>query len=60
MEKQKHEPFQLGSNPMRETDFEKRLIQNEAEERKMARHKYVMGIQGRDGGCLPGEEVYHD
>ncbi len=55
-EEQRHEKFQLGTNPMKMTAFETKLAKKEAVEREQARIKYVLGTQGRDGGCL-GSEV---
>lgn len=52
---QKHEKFQLGTNPMHESSFEKRLVAQEKRERELARERYVEGIQGRDGGKKPYE-----
>ena len=46
----RHKEFQFGTNPMEMTEFEKELCLREKAERKMAREKYIMGIQGRDGG----------
>lgn len=60
--KGRHEKFQLGTNPMEMTPFEKSLVHKEAQARKDARHKYIEGIQGRDGGCrdLKYESEYED
>lgn len=46
----RHKEFQLGTNPMEMTEFEKELCIKEMAERKAAREKYIKGIQGRDGG----------
>lgn len=54
---QTHEPFQFGTNPMKMTAFEKSKAALEVEERKLAREKYIKGIQGRDGGCFDNEQV---
>ena len=58
----RHKQFQFGTNPMEMSAFEKDLVHREAEERKMMRHKYIRGIQGRDGGCRSQhyEEEYED
>lgn len=55
-ENSRHEKFQLGTNPMKMTAFETKLAKKEAVEREQARIKYVLGTQGRDGGCLGSEE----
>ena len=55
-EESRHEKFQFGTNPMEMSSFEKSLAKKEALEREKARIKYVLGTQGRDGGCL-GSEV---
>ncbi len=52
---QRHEGFQFGTNPMKESDFEKSLIMQEKRERELARERYIEGIQGRDGGKKPYE-----
>jgi hypothetical protein len=52
---QKHAGFQFGTNPMREDSFEKSLIEKEKRERDMAKERYIMGIQGVDGGKKPYE-----
>ena len=54
-EEKRHEQFQLGTNPMKMTAFETKLAKKEAVEREQARIKYVLGTQGRDGGCLGSE-----
>lgn len=46
----RHNKFQLGSNPMAMTEFEKSLKIKEEAEREIARQVYVRGIQGVDGG----------
>lgn len=56
MKMQKHEPFQFGTNPMKMTAFEKSLVEKEVQDRRNARRNYVYGTQGRDGGCIPGEQ----
>jgi len=58
----RHEKFQLGTNPMAMTSFEKELVEKEAAERKRHRHGYIRGIQGRDGGCrtMEYEKEYED
>ena len=55
MKKQKsyagrHDEFQFGTNPMKMTDFEKKLVMREREERENVRRKQILGMQGRDGG----------
>lgn len=52
----RHEKFQLGTNPMAMTPFEKELVHKEKEDRRMARDMYVAGIQGRDGGRMPYQQ----
>ena len=52
---QQHEGFQFGGNPMTEDSFEKSLIMKEQHERESNRRKYILGIQGRDGGKKPYE-----
>lgn len=52
---QKHSGFQRGTNPMNESSFEKTLIEKEKKDRDMAKERYVMGIQGVDGGKKPYE-----
>lgn len=49
---ERHKKFQLGTNPMEMTPFEKSRAMEEKREREDARKNYVEGIQGRDGGCL--------
>jgi hypothetical protein len=55
-EENRHEAFQLGTNPMAMTQFEKELVHKEKEERRHANDNYVAGIQGRDGGRFPREQ----
>ena len=57
--KRRHEAFQFGQNPMKKSPFEKSRVLLEQEERKLAREKYIKGIQGRDGGCFDGEIEGH-
>ena len=52
---QNHKGFQFGTNPEMQSSFEKSLIEKEKDERKEARERYIMGIQGRDGGKKPYE-----
>lgn len=52
---QEHKGFQLGTNPMQESSFEKELIIREKKDRDQARERYVAGIQGTDGGKKPYE-----
>lgn len=52
---QNHNGFQFGGNPMHEDSFEKSLLKAEQYEREDNRRKYVLGIQGRDGGKKPFE-----
>jgi len=52
---QEHDGFQFGTNPMQEGAFEKMLIQKEKRDRDLARERYIMGIQGTDGGKKPYE-----
>lgn len=47
----RHDAFQFGSNPMRMSPFEKVMAEKEKAERFQAKRKYVMGVQGVDGGC---------
>jgi hypothetical protein len=54
--KQKHQRFQFGSNPMKMTEFEKALAEDEKFQREKARRDYIKGIQGRDGGYCPDSE----
>ena len=54
---ERHNKFQLGTNPMKMTPFEKSRILLEQAERDMATKKYVRGIQGIDGGCYPDDGV---
>lgn len=54
--KQRHQRFQFGSNPVKMTEFEKALAEDEKYQREKARKEYIAGIQGRDGGCFPSEE----
>jgi hypothetical protein len=56
----RHEQFQLGQNPMAMTEFEKSRVALEVQERKMACHKYIKGVQGRDGGCFPDDQTAID
>ena len=42
--------FQMGSNPVQEDSFEQRLVKKEKMDREEAKRKYVLGIQGVDGG----------
>lgn len=46
----KHEAFQFGTNPMREDNFEKRLIMQDRVDRKRVAIEQAMGMQGTDGG----------
>ncbi len=55
MPNQKHEGFQFGTNPETESSFERDLIMAEKKERDMNREKYILGIQGTDGGKKPYE-----
>jgi hypothetical protein len=52
---QEHQGFQFGTNPMSESGFEKSLSRAEQYERESNRRKYILGIQGRDGGKKPYE-----
>lgn len=52
---QEHEGFQCGQNPMKQDSFERDLIKAEQYERESNRRKYILGIQGRDGGKKPFE-----
>ena len=55
---ERHNAFQLGSNPMAMTEFEKSKIAIEKQQRENASRKYVYGIQGRDGGkCVDAPSV---
>lgn len=49
MEK-RHKGFQLGTDPMHMTPFERELVQKDKYDRQMAKDTYVRGIQGVDGG----------
>lgn len=55
---QDHKGFQFGTNPEKESGFEKRLVMKEKKERDLARIKYIQGIQGTDGGKKPYEDGY--
>lgn len=46
----RHAKFQFGKNPMKSTDFEKKLIMQEKIDRKKVTMKQVWGMQGTDGG----------
>lgn len=46
----RHEKFQLGSNPMAMSEFEKSLVAKEKAEREIAKQVYIRGVQGVDGG----------
>jgi hypothetical protein len=46
----RHDKFQFGGNPMQMTRFEEELCYKEQQERHMAKVKYVLGVQGVDGG----------
>jgi hypothetical protein len=61
-EEDRHEKFQFGTNPMKQTSFERELAMKEAKERQDARIKYVLGTQGRDGGYTGSEDdkKYYD
>lgn len=49
----RHKEFQFGSNPMEMTEFEKKKVVLEKQQRENAHRQYVYGIQGRDGGkCI--------
>ncbi len=56
----RHDKFQLGTNPMRMTPFEKSRAALEVEERRMACSKYIKGIQGIDGGVNPDDQTKND
>jgi len=58
--KGRHEKFQLGTNPMEMTAFEKSRAHFEREEREEARRKYIYGLQGRDGGHIEEMEDWDD
>lgn len=49
-EPQKHEGFQFGTNPDHMTPFERNAVLKERVERERAKQKYILGIQGVDGG----------
>jgi hypothetical protein len=53
----RHDKFQFGQNPMEMTAFEKSRVALEVEERKRASEKYIKGIQGKDGGVFPNDQV---
>jgi hypothetical protein len=61
-DKDRHNEFQRGHNPMAMSPFEMDLVRREKLERMNARDKYVMGIQGRDGGkCYEaGDDIVSD
>lgn len=59
-QKNRHNAFQLGTNPMEMTAFEKGLVHKEKEERRLNRDKYIAGIQGRDGGCFPRQQFQNE
>lgn len=46
----RHSEFQFGTNPMRESEFEKRLILEERAARERVKIQQVLGMQGVDGG----------
>jgi len=46
----RHKKFQFGTNPMDMTAFEKACVMKEEMERALAKQKYILGIQGVDGG----------
>lgn len=52
---QDHKGFQFRTNPETESGFEKSLIRAEQYERESNRRKYILGVQGRDGGKKPYE-----
>lgn len=56
----RHEKFQLGTNPMKMTEFEKSRVELERLERLNARSKYIKGMQGRDGGATAHEGSMRD
>ncbi len=53
---QDHKPFQFGTNPMEMTAFEKGEVAKETALRSKADRKYIMGIQGRDGGIFEDQQ----
>jgi len=54
--------FQAMNNPMAMNGFEQMLVNQEKLQRQDARHIYIQGIQGRDGGdrCLDYESKFED
>lgn len=53
----RHKAFQFGTNPDSMTAFEKKLARQEVMEREEAQKNYVNGIQGRDGGKFPHQQI---
>lgn len=56
MKKMPYSPYSSPQRFTHMTAFEKALVEREAQDRKDARAIYVEGIQGRDGGCFPGQD----
>jgi hypothetical protein len=54
----RHDKFQFGTNPMEMTEFERSRVALEIAERKTAKIKYTLGIQGVDGGPLVRDRIY--
>jgi len=48
--------FQAMHNPMKMTPFEQMQAKKDVQNRKDTRDNYTKGIQGRDGGCCPGQQ----
>jgi hypothetical protein len=53
--KEHHLGFQFGTNPMAMSKFETELVQKEKNQRYDNKKKYILGIQGMDGG----EHIYN-
>ena len=60
VEKAKYErrakEFQAMHNPMKMSPFEQMQAKKDVQNRKDTRSDYTRGIQGRDGGCTPGQQ----
>lgn len=53
----RHKKFQFGTNPVEEDSFEKKLVRQEALDRKKVTMKQVWGMQGTDGGRCYDREL---
>jgi len=54
--------FQAMNNPMKMTQFEQTMVNEEKNARQDARRNYIRGVQGRDGGsrCDDYESKFED